>query len=103
MFGKNKICERCGYIGKPKKKLPGSMMGEIVLWTLGLVTLAFGIGAIILIIALIYSLYRLVGARSVVCPKCDNKDCFIPVDSAAGKQLLKKFELEEDNDEDYKD
>ena len=91
-FEKEKICRNCGFIGKEKKKVRGSLSMELSLWIIGLILLMFPpLGALILIFALFYSLYRLVAPRLVICPSCKTENCMIPLDSPIGKKLSQEF------------
>ena len=89
-----KICQDCGFIGKEKKIVPGSLGSEIGLWFFGLLfcLLLFPLGAIILLIAFLYSLWRLFATRKRCCPKCKHENCMIPQDSPAGQTLMQQFE-----------
>jgi len=75
-MAKKKICSNCGYQGKPKTKVKGSILIEIVLW------LCF------IIPGLIYSLYRSTSAaRYKICPECGAPN-MIPITSPMGKKIL---------------
>ena len=67
------ICERCGYVGKPRKELRGSPALELVLWLLLLVP-----GAV-------YAWWRHRGARRV-CRRCGETDV-VPENSPRGMTL----------------
>lgn len=83
-----KICTNCGYQGKEKTIVKGSLLLEILLWLATLLTLG-----ILVIVALPYSLWRLC-AREKVCPKCGALH-MIPVDSPRGQQLVNSFDKSE--------
>ena len=57
-------CKNCGYSGQPLQK-QGSGGIEATLWILGLLT-----SGIIIIPAIIYSVWRCSKTASKVCPKC---------------------------------
>lgn len=92
-MAEQKICTQCGYIGKYKKKAKGSFITECGVWFLGLLTsLFFGVvGVIVLLFALLYSLWRLVAGSYYICPSCKNKDCMIPTSTPRGQQLAEEF------------
>lgn len=76
MFSQKKvICTLCGFVGKPKKVVKGSLFFEILLWLLFIIP------------GLIYSIYRL-SSKQIVCEKCLNPS-IIPIDSPKGQELLK--------------
>lgn len=81
-----KICTQCGFCGFEKTYTKGSLLVEIFLWLLGLLT--FGI---FLLFAIPYSLWR-VFSRTKVCPKCGGTT-MIPVDTPAGRELTNKFNI----------
>ena len=66
-------CLKCGHVGEPASRTPGSMAVEVVLW------LCF------LLPGLVYSLWRL-SARRPVCACCGALD-LVPVDSPNGRAL----------------
>ncbi|MGH7885505.1 MAG: YqaE/Pmp3 family membrane protein [Thermodesulfobacteriota bacterium] len=70
------ICTVCESTGSPKKKTPGSIFIEIILWLF------------LIIPGLIYSIWQH-SARHKVCAKCNNKN-IIPINSPAGQKLLNK-------------
>lgn len=80
------VCKACGHKGSPKKVARGMFIIEVSLWFFGLATLIFGIGVVILIIALIYSLWRM-GRRQTVCASCRSAEV-IPAASPMGRQLV---------------
>jgi len=73
MAAKDIICSNCGYTGKPKILVKGSMSTEILLWIL------------LIVPGLIYSLWRS-GSRYKGCPQCGSAD-LVPLDSPRGKKL----------------
>lgn len=83
---KNFVCTTCGYVGKPRNKVKGSFVAEIVLWLLGIGSLL--IFPPLVLIPIVYSLWRLL-ARTRVCKKCENT-MVIPTDTPRGKELLAK-------------
>jgi uncharacterized membrane protein len=74
MFAKPMLCPNCLTQKKPKTKVKGSILIEIILW------LCF------IIPGLIYSLWRS-GSRFKVCPAC-NETGMIPLGSPRAQQLL---------------
>lgn len=66
-------CLKCGHVGEPASRTPGSMAVEVVLW------LCF------LLPGLVYSLWRL-SARRPACDSCGALD-LVPVDSPKGRAL----------------
>ena len=68
------LCARCGHIGKPTTRTPGSTGIELVLWLA------------LLVPGLIYSLWRL-NARHDVCEKCSSVD-LLPADSPRAVHLM---------------
>jgi len=75
---KKLICSNCGYIGKPKNVVEGSIFIEIILW------LAF------IIPGVVYSIWRETSGRKKICPKCRAPN-MIPLDSPRGKRLIQEF------------
>jgi hypothetical protein len=76
-MSKNKkqyICTICGHVGLSKKKVPGSLIIEVMLW------LAF------LLPGVIYSIWRMASAKEV-CESCGNAT-LIPTDTPKGQELL---------------
>ena len=68
-----KKCSVCGYEGKEKLYTKGTLLLEIGLWILGLLTCGLG-----LLIALPYSIWRLC-SRYKGCPNCGNPHMFKPL------------------------
>lgn len=83
-----KICRNCGYCGNEATIVKGSVIIEIALWLLGILT--FGI---FLLFALPYSLWRIF-TKQKACPKCGAQN-MIPTDTPAGEELVAKFKINE--------
>jgi len=63
-------CPRCEYQGKRKRKVKGSFIVELGLWLLILpALLLLPVAGLVLIVALIYSIWRMMTAH-YVCPEC---------------------------------
>lgn len=71
------VCTECGYIGKAKKVMKGSIFIEIILWLTFIVP------------GLIYSFWRL-SNNVETCPKC-HRETVIPTDTPKGMELKNKF------------
>jgi len=71
---KDIICTTCGYVGKAKKMVKGSIVIELALWLMFIIP------------GLIYSLWRLTSKHDA-CPKCGGIN-LIPVDSPNGQKIL---------------
>ena len=80
------VCKNCGFCGKPRLATEGSMLVEIFIWVIGLITI------FLLLVALWYSLWRL-SSRKKVCKKCLSQN-IVPIDTPAGKKLLLEVEGE---------
>lgn len=80
------VCRDCGHNARPISKARGYLSVEIMLWLTGFCTILFGIGLVLLVIALIYSVWRLF-SREKVCEKCRGTN-IIPEDTPNGQQLL---------------
>lgn len=74
IMAKPLLCPNCLNQSKPKTKIRGSILIEIILWLC------------LIIPGLIYSLWRS-GSRYKVCPSC-NATGMIPLGSPRAKQLL---------------
>ena len=85
------LCAACGST-RIKRQVKGSFGIELALWLIGFLTLIFGIGFIILIIALIYSLWRMFSARVKVCAGCGSTS-IIQADSPMGRRLVEELGL----------
>jgi hypothetical protein len=70
------VCTRCGTVGKPERRVPGSGLAEFLLFLLFLIP------------GLIYRSYRK-SATKDVCSAC-SADALVPVDSPAGRALIAK-------------
>lgn len=70
-----KLCIRCLDKVEPKKEVRGYFLMEIALWLLFILP------------GFIYSIWRVIGGREEICPKCGGKN-FVPLDSPAAKSLL---------------
>ena len=79
------VCPACGYVGKPKSMAKGSMVLELLLWLLGLILAIIGL-PIVLLVALIYSIWR-VTTKFKGCPMCKTA-AMIPADSPMGRKLI---------------
>ncbi len=75
MEKKEFICTTCGYVGKPKKYVKGSILIEIVLWFF------------ILIPGLIYTIWRQT-SKHKGCPNCEH-GLMIPADSPKAAEISK--------------
>lgn len=73
-MAKEQVCPNCGYRGRPKKMVKGSIVIELILWLL------------ILIPGIIYSIWRHT-TKYWVCPKCGAPN-MVPLDSPRGKKTL---------------
>lgn len=82
------ICTACGHQGEPKKFTQGSFIGEASIWIV-LLVIGLYISMWVLILGLIYTLYRATSTKNV-CTLCNNPQ-IIPLDSPNGKLLAKKF------------
>lgn len=76
MTSKVLVCIQCGYVGKSKTAIKGSMGIEIILWLFFILP------------GLIYSVWRS-SSRYEVCPKCNNQS-LIPLDSPKGQKVVKE-------------
>ncbi len=95
------ICKDCGYQGKSKKKAKGTMGNEISLWVLAIILFVLfpPVGIVVGVVAVLYSLYRMVAPCEKVCPQCSHKDTMIPLDSPVGEQMAKQFSSKEKQEE----
>jgi len=85
------ICEDCGHVGKPTKRLEGAFWVEALLWIIGVALIALTAG-ISLLIPIGYSIRRYTAATRV-CYKCGGK--MISITTPRGKKLLKEMGVEE--------
>lgn len=76
-MSKQRICTNCGFTGKPKKVIKGSIFIEIILW------IAF------LIPGVVYSIWRHT-TKQKVCRKCGAPN-MIPEDSPKAKQIQQQL------------
>lgn len=84
-----KYCRACGATGRPRLGKKGSMSLELALWFLGFVLLPFGgVGALILIGALIYSMTRAFRPVIETCPVC-GYERMIPLDSPLARSAVR--------------
>lgn len=90
------ICKNCGYCGQEKTYTKGSVVIEIALWLLSLLTVGF-----FLLFALPYSLWRIF-SRHKGCPKCGASN-MIPTDTPAGEELVAKFKINERKEKEEKE
>lgn len=95
------ICKDCGYIGKSKKAVKGTMGTELSLWVLALLLFIIfaPIGIVIGIVAVLYSLWRMLAPSDKICPQCSHKDTLIPLDSPVGKKMAEQFGSKEQKNE----
>ena len=70
------LCNRCGSVGKPKRRTRGSILIEIVLWICFIVP------------GVIYSIWRLT-TRESVCSKCGSAE-LLPLDTPAAQARLSR-------------
>ena len=85
---KRYVCDHCGHIGKPIRISRGNVGVEIALWLLVVAVLLLVnamTASILLISALVYSLWTVPGGRR--CPKCGAAH-MVPEDTPRGKTLL---------------
>lgn len=92
MENKKIICSSCGHTNSAKRVTRGTFLMEIALCGVAILLLFAMpfIGIILLIIAVIYSAWRLLSRRTE-CQYCGNTN-LIPTDSPLGKKLLEKLE-----------
>lgn len=79
------VCTMCGYAGSSVLSSKGSFLMEVGVWLLCFFAVAFA-GLVALLVALGYSIYRLV-SREKVCPSC-GKPAMIPATSPRGKKVM---------------
>ncbi|OGM97322.1 MAG: hypothetical protein A2735_03060 [Candidatus Yanofskybacteria bacterium RIFCSPHIGHO2_01_FULL_41_21] len=92
MNDKNLICGSCGHTNPAKRVTRGTFLAEITLWVTALFLL-FAIpfiGGVLIVIAIVYSVWRLLSRRTK-CQYCGNTN-LIPINSPIGKKLLEKLE-----------
>ena len=85
----NGLCKYCGHEGTPKKVIKGSEGIEIALWLAGVLITVLSVltGFMILIVPLVYTMWRRTGKKG--CPKCQGQ--MIDKNSPMGKKLLKEL------------
>lgn len=85
------ICKNCGHEGKPRKIIKGSEGIEIALWLAGVLITVLSVltGFMILIVPLVYTMWRRTGKKG--CPMCNGH--MIDRNSPMGKKLTKEPEL----------
>lgn len=70
------VCTTCGYVGKPKTRLKGNLLTEIILWFF------------LMLPGFFYTVWRYT-TKEQVCPACENPT-MIPTMTPKGKELLKE-------------
>lgn len=82
-----KICRNCGYYGSPRKT--SSFLTELAMWIL------FGLLSFFLIwliiIPILYTLYRFISGTKFICPSCKAQDTMVSIDSPIGKDLYNRY------------
>ncbi len=81
----NSICERCGHIGTPVTKTPGSTGTQVALFVLGILTLG-----LVLLVWVGYVIWRIVKTETV-CPSCGSPKTMVALSSPLGEKLRKQF------------
>ena len=76
-MAKELLCTNCGYQGKPKLVVKGSILIELVLWICFIIP------------GLIYSIWRLT-TKHKACPSCGAPN-MIPLDSPRAQQMLSEI------------
>ncbi len=71
------ICQDCGTIGEPKKRIKGSFLVEIILWCM------------MILPGLVYSIWRLT-TKAKVCRVCGSQ-ALVPVGTPRGRMLAQQF------------
>lgn len=82
------VCTNCGHVGIARRITPGSILIELCLWGTGLLTIIFGIGLLILVAALVYSLWR-ISARYYACAACLGRN-LVPDNTPAGRRIIEQ-------------
>lgn len=69
---KNKVCDSCGYIGKPVHDEYSSLLLDAFIWAFGLIVA--GITGVIPLVLLgpVFTVWHVLTFRSHRCPKCGN-------------------------------
>lgn len=71
------ICQDCGTVGQPKKRIKGSLLVEFVLWCM------------MILPGLVYSFWRLT-TKAKVCRACGS-EALVPVATPRGRMLVQRF------------
>ena len=87
------VCTVCHSIVIPDKQYKGTFAMELFVWIGAILLVAFTSG-VSLIVAIAYSLWRIVN-KPKVCPACKAKE-IVPVDTPAGIKIIKDSGLIED-------
>lgn len=90
-MAKNYICAHCGTVNDVKKVNKGTLMTEVAVWILALITAAFTYGAT-LFMAIVYSIWRLFN-HDRICNAC-GKDELVDVSSPRGQKLIDEYTTE---------
>ncbi len=88
------ICTKCGYVGKPKRHIKGSVLIEIFLWLFFIISIFINLFLCVFLIisASIYSYWRLSGER--VCLDCKSPN-MIPADSPMGIKFISENNIKQ--------
>lgn len=86
---KGHLCATCGQADAAVTRAPSSLWVEIGVWLFAVLMIPFGIGILLLVGALGFSLYRLF-ARRRVCRACKSTE-LVPADSPRGRELASRF------------
>lgn len=79
------LCKLCGTRMNPISHTPGSLIVELLIWIV-CVYVAVRASVIALVVAIIYSGWRL-GSRRKVCPSCRSAE-IIPIESPMAKEII---------------
>jgi ribosomal protein L40E len=71
------ICQDCGTVGQPKKRIKGSLLVEFLLWCM------------MILPGLVYSIWRLT-TKAKVCRACGS-EALVPVGTPRGRLLVQQF------------
>ena len=87
MENKNLICSSCGHANSAKRVTRGTFLAEVALWLVAifLIFVIPLIGGVLIVVAIIYSVWRLLSRRTE-CRHCGNTN-LIPADSPMGEKL----------------
>ncbi len=83
-----RICEHCGVVGDEVVRRPGSSIVTIALLLLGIVTVMFTYG-VVLLAWLAYETWRVVKTERG-CPSCGKEKTMVLLDSPLGKNIWAK-------------